>query len=317
MGLKLRVAILTDLHAHPRNMNEADLASIVARTNGLQPDVTVLLGDYGSQSPGPVAPEVVAGLMRGLVAPAGVYAIQGNHDWTDDPDAMRRKSGPTRVERAFRAAGIAFLENQAVPLGSAPKLWIAGIESEATRSNPRRLRHDPERLDRHRTDILARMLGAALRPMPAVILLAHEPDIFATRLDPEDRRDSCRVTPMAARSASWAGPPGSPRPATACATPTAMSSRRDAISSSRAGSAPPFVAGRPLRIGVPPEIVLVELGFTPGDGSAPTHTERPHGVRASPSCCHSPACGRVGGRSGANASIRHLAGSGLPAAPAG
>src|ERR1700712_5573470 len=87
---KLRIAILTDFHAHPRNMNEADLAAVVARTNVLQPDVTVLLGDYGSQSPGPVAPEVVAELMRGLVAPQGVYAIQGNHDWTDDRDAMRR-----------------------------------------------------------------------------------------------------------------------------------------------------------------------------------------------------------------------------------
>jgi predicted MPP superfamily phosphohydrolase len=265
VGLKLRVAILTDLHAHPRNMNEADLASIVARTNGLQPDVTVLLGDYGSQSPGPVAPEVVAGLMRGLVAPAGVYAIQGNHDWTDDPDAMRRKSGPTRVERAFRAAGIAFLENQAVPLGSAPKLWIAGIESEATRSNPRRLRHDPERLDRHRTDILARMLGAAPADA-AVILLAHEPDIFATRLDPRIAVTlSGHTHGGQIRILGWS--PWIPsRYGLRYAYGHVVEAGRHLIVSGGLGSH--FVAGRPLRIGVPPEIVLVELGFTPGDGLA-------------------------------------------------
>src|SRR4051794_39405854 len=99
--------------------------------------------------------------MRGLVAPKGIYAIQqGNHDWTDDHEAVRRRVGPTRVERAFRAAGISFLENEAAPLGSAPKLWIAGIESEETRSNPRSMRDDPGQLDRHRTDTLARMLGA-------------------------------------------------------------------------------------------------------------------------------------------------------------
>src|SRR6476469_4550976 len=34
-GLRLRVALLADFHAHPRNMNEADLAAVVARTNAL------------------------------------------------------------------------------------------------------------------------------------------------------------------------------------------------------------------------------------------------------------------------------------------
>src|SRR3954465_13181361 len=99
-GLRLRVVLLTDFHAHPRNMNEADLAAVVARTNGLEPDVTVLLGDYGSQSRGSIAPEVVADLMRNLAAPQGVYAIQGNHDWTDDHEAVQRRGGPTRAERA-------------------------------------------------------------------------------------------------------------------------------------------------------------------------------------------------------------------------
>lgn len=51
VGQKLRIAVLTDFHAHPRNMNEADLLAVVARTNAPKPDVTVLLSDYGSWRP--------------------------------------------------------------------------------------------------------------------------------------------------------------------------------------------------------------------------------------------------------------------------
>ncbi|MDP4006384.1 metallophosphoesterase [Methylobacterium sp. NEAU K] len=79
-GLRLRIAVLTDFHAHPRCMGEAEIAAVVARTNALAPDLTVLLGDYGSQSTGPLPFETVANILRDLTAPKGVYAIQGNHD---------------------------------------------------------------------------------------------------------------------------------------------------------------------------------------------------------------------------------------------
>ena len=44
--LRLRVAVIADLHACDPWMNAERIASIVAMTNDLQPDVVLLLGDY-------------------------------------------------------------------------------------------------------------------------------------------------------------------------------------------------------------------------------------------------------------------------------
>ena len=264
VGLQLRVALLADFHAHPRNMNEQDLATVVERTNALQPDVTVLLGDYGSQSPGPVAPEVVADLMRGLVAPKGVYAIQGNHDWTDDPAAMQRRGGPTRVARAFLAAGIPFLDNKALPLDLGASVWIAGLESEETRSIPSAVSSNPSKLDQHRTATLAQMLN----PVPfdaSVLLLAHEPDIFATGLDPRVAVTlSGHTHGGQIRILGWS--PWIPsRYGLRYAYGHIIENERHLVVSGGLGSH--FVVGRPLRIGIPPEIVVVELGVGPNDVS--------------------------------------------------
>ena len=252
-GLRLRVAILTDFHAHPRCMGEAAIAAVVEQTNALAPDLTVLLGDYGSQSRVPVPPETVASLMRGLVAPRGVFAIQGNHDWGDDREARLRGHGPTRVQRAFQAAGIPFLENAAVRLDLATPLWLVGIESEDAPTAP----EDPEQLDRHRTELLAR----AMRDIPAdapAILLAHEPDIFATGLDPRIILTlSGHTHGGQVRILGWA--PWTPsRYGMRYAHGHIREGGRDLIVSAGLGSH--FVAGRPVRLGVPPEIVILDLG---------------------------------------------------------
>jgi predicted MPP superfamily phosphohydrolase len=137
------------------------------------------LGDYGSQSRGPVSFETTASILSDLTAPKGVYAIQGNHDWGDDRDARRRGHGPTRAERALRAAGIPIIENTAVRLNLPVPLWLAGLESEETPRVPR----VQEQFDRYRLGTLERTLRAVPAGEP-VILLAHEPDIFALDLDP-------------------------------------------------------------------------------------------------------------------------------------
>lgn len=260
LGQKLRIAVLTDFHAHPRNMNEADLAAVVARTNALEPDITVLLGDYGSQSPGPVAPEVVASLLRGLEAPQGVYAIQGNHDWTDDIEAIARRGGPTRVELAFRSAGITFLENEAVPLKELPPLWIAGLESEETQSLPESVWQDPGGFHQYRIKTLSRMLGTA--PVDAtVILLAHEPDIFAQELDPRIALTlSGHTHGGQVRIFGWS-PLIPSRYGRRYAYGHIVENDRHLVVSAGLGSH--FVAGFPLRIGAPPEIVVVDLGGNP------------------------------------------------------
>ncbi|WP_238196409.1 metallophosphoesterase [Methylobacterium tardum] len=252
-GLRLRVAVLTDFHAHPRCMGEAEIVAVVARTNALAPDVTVLLGDYGSQSPGPVPFERVAAILRGLVAPKGVYAIQGNHDWGDDREARRRGYGPTRAERALRGAGIPFIENAAVRLDLAAPLWLAGLGSEEAPGRPRL----QQQFEQFRLDTL----DQTLRDVPAgepVILLAHEPDIFAQDLDPRVVLTlSGHTHGGQIRILGWS--PWIPsRYGQRYAYGHIVEHGRDLVVSAGLGSH--FVAGRPVRLGAPPEIVIIDLG---------------------------------------------------------
>jgi hypothetical protein len=251
-GQRLRIAILTDFHAHPRCMGEAALADVVRRTNALAPDLTVLLGDYGSQSPGPVPFGTIAGILADLKAAKGVFAIQGNHDWSDDPVACRRGHGPTQAERALRDAGIAFLENAAVRLDLPVPLWLAGLESEEAPPIPSTREH----LDRHRLEILERTLQA-VPPNEPVILLAHEPDIFALALDPRILLTLSGHTHAGQiRILGWS--PWIPsRYGLRYAYGHIVEQARDLVVSGGLGSH--FVAGRPIRLGAPPEIVVVDL----------------------------------------------------------
>lgn len=256
-GRSLRVAVLTDFHSHPRHMGEAELEAVVARTNALEPDLTVLLGDYGSQSAGPTPPETVARVLRGLEARHGVFAIQGNHDWTDDRATFRRGSGPTRVERALRDTGIPLVENQTVLLDGAAKLWLVGLESEIVPATKRAARWDDDRLDALRVA----KLDALVEPLPAdatAVLIAHEPDIFAKPLDPRIAVTlSGHTHGGQVRIMGWS--PWTPsRYGNRYAYGHIVENGRHLIVSSGLGAH--FVGGRPLRIGVPPEIVVVELG---------------------------------------------------------
>ncbi|MCJ2068397.1 metallophosphoesterase [Methylobacterium sp. J-030] len=251
--LQLRIAVLTDFHAHPRCMGEAEMAAVVARTNALAPDVVVLLGDYGSQEPGPVPIETVASILRGLTVPRGTYAIQGNHDWGDDREARRRGHGPTRTERALRAVGIPFIENTTVRLDLPIPLWLAGLESEATPGQPR----SEQEYNRYRLDTLNRTLND-VPPGEPVILLAHEPDIFALDLD---RRIVLTLSGHThggqIRILGWS--PWIPsRYGRRYAYGHIVEQGRDLVVSAGLGSH--FVAGRPLRMGAPPEIVIVDVG---------------------------------------------------------
>jgi hypothetical protein len=252
-GQRLRIAVLTDFHAHPRCMGEAEIAAVIARTNALAPDIIVLLGDYGSQERGPVPLDAVVSILRDLTAPKGVYAIQGNHDWGDDREARRRGQGPTRAERALKAAGVSFLENTAVQLDLPAPLWLAGLESEYTPLVPKGY----EQFDRYRL----RTLDRTLRDVPSgesVILLAHEPDIFALDLDPRVVLTlSGHTHGGQIRILGWS--PWIPsRYGLRYAYGHIVEQGRDLVVSAGLGSH--FIAGRPVRLGAPPEIVIVDLG---------------------------------------------------------
>lgn len=77
----LRVVHLTDIHHGPWTSLQY-VRGVVDRANALRPDLVVLTGDYVHQSDVYIAP-VVRELGR-LRARAGVVATLGNHDWWED-----------------------------------------------------------------------------------------------------------------------------------------------------------------------------------------------------------------------------------------
>jgi predicted MPP superfamily phosphohydrolase len=79
-------------------MNLARVAQIVARTNALEPDALLLLGDYlpctdmkrwaARVGGGIIPPERWSRELGRLRAPLGVHAVLGNHDWANDQAAQ-------------------------------------------------------------------------------------------------------------------------------------------------------------------------------------------------------------------------------------
>lgn len=166
----VKVVMVADIHAGGPWMTAARVAGIVARANALGGDLILLMGDYKADyvtQTHQVWPEEIAPILAGLRAPLGVYAIIGNHDWWDDPEAMAGHTLVTRAERALTAAGIPVLVNTAVKLDG---FWLAAVDSEVAYGWPRRRARD------RRRDII-RTLGIANDGAP-VIFAAHEPDVF-------------------------------------------------------------------------------------------------------------------------------------------
>lgn len=171
-GMRLRIAALADIHACLPWMSAGRIGGIVARTNRLKPDLTVLLGDYIASHPyrtGVVAHDDWAGALGALRAPLGVHAILGNHDWWDDSAAQERGHGPTQSHLALARAGIGLLENRAIRLKVANRpFWLAGLGDQLALRGRGGFRG---------VDDLPATLGTITDRAPA-ILLVHEPDIF-------------------------------------------------------------------------------------------------------------------------------------------
>ncbi|GHF44885.1 metallophosphoesterase [Seohaeicola zhoushanensis] len=168
----LRVAIVTDLHFGFGPSTAARARAVRARVMAQGADLVLFLGDIAGGRRGPVkTARVDAGCLAlaGYAAPLGCYAVLGNHDWDDDPEARERRAGPNRASALLAAQGWRVLENAAADLGPA---WIAGVASQrAFRSGPPGFRRHQGLDD----------LGTALAGVPEgapLILMAHEPDLF-------------------------------------------------------------------------------------------------------------------------------------------
>lgn len=176
-GLKLRLVALADFHACEPWMSAARIASICARANELGGDITLLLGDYAAgmnMVTRYVHSSEWSKALATLKAPLGVHAIMGNHDWWEDRTAQKNGGGDTFGHKALAEAGIPVYSNRAIRLEKEGRgFWLAGLEDQLALL-------PGKKWGRSRMQGLDNLDGtlAQVSDDAPVILLAHEPDIF-------------------------------------------------------------------------------------------------------------------------------------------
>jgi uncharacterized protein len=172
-GLSLRIAVIADIHACEPWMSVRRIEQIVARTNSLQPDLIVILGDFTaghSFVTGPVMPEQWGGALAALRSRLGIYAVLGNHDWWHGPLLGSKSDDAESVRLALRQAGIVVLENDGVRLAQdGHPFWLLGLADQ--------LAFACRRGHVRGADDLSKTLAHVSDDAP-VILLAHEPYVF-------------------------------------------------------------------------------------------------------------------------------------------
>jgi predicted MPP superfamily phosphohydrolase len=252
-GLHLRLAVVADLHATEPYMPPERIAEIVERTNSLGADAILLLGDYVSTlrfQTRQVPPREWAGLLGGFKAPLGVHAVLGNHDWWDDRVAQKRRAGPVQSRIELERAGIRVYENDVLRLdkGGRP-FWLAGLGDQLAFPLGRRRGWPVFRGADDLPGTLAKVTDHA-----PVILMAHEPDIFpsvparvALTVSGHTHGGQVRLFGYSPHVPSIYG--------NRYAYGHVVEKGRNLVVSGGLGC-----SGLPVRLGVPPEVVLVEVG---------------------------------------------------------
>jgi hypothetical protein len=233
----LRLVQLTDIHHGPW-LSLGYVREVVRACNALRPDLVLLTGDYILQSSVYVRPvvEELAQLRPAL----GTLAVLGNHDWSEGGDPVRR---------GFAAAGLPLIDNARKVLtpdrelveSAAEGLALCGVD-DLWRGKP-----DPRRA------------LAGLPPEMPRLLLSHNPDVA------EERgfvRAGLRVDLMISGHTHGGQVyiPGIGRPFV-----PSRYGEKYAHGLVQGPACPVFVcrgigtATVPLRIGVPPEIAVLEL----------------------------------------------------------
>ena len=246
--LDLTVTIVADVHVGEPYMPVRRVEKIVAAANALGSDLILLLGDYAAGHrfvTRPVSVRECAGAFQGLKAPLGVYSILGNHDWWDDRTAQKNRRGPVIARRELEAVGIPVLENDAIRLNKDNRpFWLLGLGDQlALLGQPITGVDDLDGTVTKLTD-----------DAPA-ILLAHEPDIFPQVPDRVALTLSGHTHGGQVRILGY--------------SPVVPSRYRYAYGHVVENDRHLIVSGglgtsiRPVRFGVPPEIVHLTLGGAP------------------------------------------------------
>jgi uncharacterized protein len=248
-GLKLRVVMLADPHCIEPYMPLSRWKKIIAAANALQPDLQLLMGDYIAShrfSTGRVTFEDVAEAALELKSNLGTFAIMGNHDWWEDKNASRNGLGVPHAQTVFTAAGLKVLDNEALQLRKdGSPFWLSGTNSSVA------IRKGHSSFESRAA--LPQALAMVKDDAP-IIHLAHEPDLFVDVPDRVSLTLSGHTHGGQIRIFGY-----SP------VTPSSYGNRfayghvieegRHLVISGGLGC-----SIMPVRFGVPPEIVVLELG---------------------------------------------------------
>jgi predicted MPP superfamily phosphohydrolase len=233
----LRLAQVSDLHHGPWFSMDR-VRDVVRQTNTLKADMILLTGDYVYESPRYIAPAIEA--LAGLKANIGIVGILGNHDWWERGVPMKA---------AFARHGLRLIDNTRVILTPDRKIVSTAVEGLCIAGVGDLWEDVP---DYH----------TALRDLPDTmprLLLAHNPDAAE---DPKFLSIQHRVDLMISGHTHggqvWIPGLGTP------ILPSRFGQKY--ASGLVAGpKCPVFISrgiglsGLPIRFGVPPEIVVLEL----------------------------------------------------------
>lgn len=226
----LRIALASDIHLGilVGNSLVGDLVTTVA---GLKPDLILLPGDIVDEDLEPVIRQDLGRQLLALRAPLGVFACTGNHEYI---------GGAEPAVRYLEAHGIRVLRDEAVELPGG--IWLAGREDRAK-----------GRFTGAERKPLAEVLRAADRARP-VILMDHQP----FRLDEAAGHGvDLQVSGHTHHGQLW---------------PLSLITRSIypiSYGYGRIGGTQVYVScgfgtwGPPVRVGNRPEIVLIEIAFSP------------------------------------------------------
>lgn len=173
-GLKLKIVCLADPHVAEPHMPLSRWRKIIDTANRLNPDLTLMLGDYTASHrfvTRRVSIDDIAEAAAGIEASIGKFSINGNHDWWDDEKAQKRQQGPTLTQTTLSEAGIPTLANDAIRLEkSGHPFWLSGTDSlVAVKTRKPGVFYGRDDIE----GTLAKITDDA-----PIIHMAHEPDLF-------------------------------------------------------------------------------------------------------------------------------------------
>jgi predicted MPP superfamily phosphohydrolase len=229
--LPVRIAFLADFHIGSHAGDVARLAALSTEVSSFEPDLVLLGGDYVNMQTfgrGRVPPRVIAHLLAPLTGRHGRFAVLGNHDYT---------YGETEITAALRDHGIAVLDHAraGVTIGG-HTIDVVGLP------------------DAHVMRQKCRELLAPLTPDRPAIVLAHDPVWF------KEVPAGPHLTLAGHTHGGQVRLPGLGALTNASRAPLRWShglvveDGRHMIVTAGLGT-----SGIPLRIGVPPEFVIIEV----------------------------------------------------------